>query len=266
MIRSEEATVMGINLRLIGRRGNKTCRLIVKDVGIPRFTGVKDKAAILINFGLAGDKRDEFLRRFPSAARIPTINKNCGYSKLSVINRAKSIDIPVPDSKLMLAKGDDIKDWIEKRFNSVGGKGIRTARSKGKMPDKYYQKFVKDRVYELRIHAFLWMEEKDYRVQKRVGDAKEIAWNFSQGGSFITVKNPVGYRVFRDAMEMSTKILKNLGMSFGAVDFIVTKGHEVLFLEVNSAPGVSGLSDEIYINAFKELKKLPLKSLKEYTR
>jgi hypothetical protein len=261
-----EIIVMGANLRVIGRKGNKTVRLIVKDVGIPRYTGGKDKAEVLINFGLAGDKRDTFLRRFPSATRIPTINKNCGYSKLSVINRAKGEGISVPDSKLALSRSDNQKDWIEKRFNSIGGKGIRVAKSKDKMGGRYYQRFVDDRQYELRIHAFLWLNEEDYRVQKRVGDAKEIAWNFSNGGTFITVRNPNKYKVFKEAMEASTKILKSLGMAFGAVDFIVTKDHKVLFLEVNSAPGVSGLSDEIYINAFKELKSLPLKKIKEYAR
>lgn len=253
------------NVRIIGRKGNKTVRVIVKDTGMPRYTGKKNDADILVNFGLAGTKRDTFLRHFPSAIRIPTINKHCGYSKLNVINRAERDGILVPDSKLSLSRADDKKDWIEKRFSSIGGKGICLARGKNTMAGKYYQRFIKDRLYELRVHAFLWLDENKYRVQKRVGDAKEIAWNFSKGGTFITIKNNQ-YKVFKEAMESSTKILNNLGMAFGAVDFVVTKDYKVLFLEVNSAPGVSGLSEEIYINAFKELKSLPLKTLRKYAR
>jgi glutathione synthase/RimK-type ligase-like ATP-grasp enzyme len=251
------------NIRIIGRKGNKTCRLIVKDAGIPRFTGGRNRADILVNFGLAGAKRDAFLKRFPSAGRIPTINKNCGYSKLNVVNRAKQEGIEVPDSKLTLSKSDKKGDWIEKKFSSVGGIGIRSAKNKAQMNGKYYQRFVTDRKYELRVHAFLWMDQ--YSVQKRVGDPKEITWNFKNGGTFITVKNP-NHGVFEKAIDTSTKILKDLGMAFGAVDFIVTKDHRLLFLEVNSAPGVSGLSDAIYIDAFKKLRDLSLTQLKELAR
>lgn len=254
------------NIRIIGRKGNKTCRIIVKEAGIPRYTGVKTGANILVNFGLAGKKQDAFFKRFPSARRIPTINRHCGYSKLNVVNRAKGEGIEVAESKLSLTRGDDKKDWLEKGFSSVGGKGIREARGKNRMATKYYQKFVDTRRYELRVHAFLWVGEEGYRVQKRVGDPKVITWNFSNGGTFITVNNPKGYRIFKDAMEASTKILKNLGMAFGAVDFIVTSDYKLIFLEVNAAPGVSGLSDAIYIDAFKKLKGLPFKELKEYTR
>ena len=254
------------NIRIIGRKGNKTCRLIVKDAGIPRYTGVKTGANILVNFGLAGKKQDAFFRRFPSAKRIPTINRHCGFSKLNVIKRAKKEGIKVPDSKLTLNHVEDKKDWIEKGFSSVGGRGIRTARGKNLMPNKYYQRFVNDRRYEMRVHAFLWVGVDGYRVQKRVGDPKVIAWNFSKGGTFITVNNPKGYKIFKQAMDASTKILENLGMAFGAVDFIVTSDYELIFLEVNAAPGVSGLSDIIYINAFKKLKRMPLKELKKYAR
>jgi len=251
-------------IRIIGKKGSKTCGLIVKETGIPRYTGKSNNVDLLINFGLAGAKRDSFLKRFPSARTIPTINKHVGYSKLNVINRAKQAGIEVPDSKLSLAGADKKSDWIEKKFSSVAGKGIRKAKGKNKMLGKYYQRFVDDRLYELRIHAFLWMDE--YRVQKRVGKADEIAWNFHNGGHFITIHNPKQYRVFEEAMEASNKILKMLGMAFGAVDFIVTKDYKLLFLEVNSAPGVSGLSDQIYIDAFKKLKSLPKKELYKYAR
>lgn len=253
-------------IRIIGRKGNKTCRVIVKDAGIPRFTGQKNNADFLINFGLAGDKQRNFFRRFPSAKRIPTINRHVGYSKLNVVNRAKQEGIAVPDSKLSLSVKDKKSDWIEKKFSSIGGKGIIEARSKRKMLGKYYQQFVKDRLYELRVHTFLWVGEDGYRVQKRRGDPEVIAWNFSQGGTFITVHNPKRYKVFQEAMEASTKVLKMLGMAFGAVDFIVTKDYKLLFLEVNAAPGVSGLSDGVYIDAFKKLKNLSKKELKQYAR
>lgn len=261
---AKNTTYTQANVRIIGKKGSKTCNLIVKEAGISRYTSKTNRANFLVNFGLAGNKQKQFLKRFPSARSIPTINKHVGYSKLNVVNRAKREGIEVPDSKLSLNKADKKSDWIEKGFNSVGGKGIREARGKHKMLGKYYQRFVEDRLYELRIHAFLWMDE--YRVQKRMGKASEIAWNFKNGGTFITVHNPKRYRVFEEAMEVSDKVLKMLGMSFGAVDFIVTKDYKLIFLEVNSAPGVSGLSDQIYIDAFKKLRTLSKKELKKYAR
>lgn len=261
---AKTTTYTRANIRIIGRKGSKTCKLIVQEAGIPRYTGKTNNADLLVNFGLAGNKQRQFLKRLSSARNIPTINKHVGYSKLNVINRAKSKGIEVPDSKLSLSKTDKKADWIEKGFSSVGGKGIRKARGKHKMPNKYYQRFVKDRLYELRIHAFLWMDK--YRVQKRIGKADEIAWNFSNGGTFITIHYPERYEVFEEAMENSSKILRMLGMAFGAVDFIVTKDYKLVFLEINSAPGVSGLSDQIYIDAFKKLKQLPLKQLRQYAK
>ena len=249
------------NIRIIGKKGSKTCKLIVQEAGILRYTGKSNRADFLVNFGLAGNKQTQFFRRFPSARNIPTINKHVGYSKLNVVNKAKHEGIEVSDSKLLLTKADKKSDWIEKRFNSIGGKGIQVAKGKHKMPNKYYQRFVSDRLYELRVHAFLWMN--DYRVQKRTGKASEIAWNFSNGGKFITIHSPKNYKIFEEAIENSSKVLKMLGMAFGAVDFIVTKDYKLVFLEVNSAPGVSGLSDQIYTDAFKKLKQLSHRQLRQ---
>lgn len=261
----EELTAMAkTNIRIIGKKGSKTCGIIVKEAGIPRYTGKKNKANVLVNFGLAGKRMENFLSRFPSAKQIPTINRYCGYSKLNVINRVKDKGVKVPESKLTLSGKDDKKEWIEKRFSSIGGKGIQLARNKKRMAKKYYQKFVSNRHYELRVHTFLWMD--DCRVQKRLGDPKEITWNYKTGGHFVTVYNPTSYQIFKEAIDASKAVLETLGMAFGAVDFIVDKDYNLYFLEVNSAPGVSGLSDQIYIDAFKKLKSLSLKEVLRYAR
>ena len=59
---------------------------------------------------------------------------------------AKQKDILVPDSKLSLSKSDNIKEWIEKRFSSEGGKGICFARGKSSLLGKYYQKFIGNKI------------------------------------------------------------------------------------------------------------------------
>jgi glutathione synthase/RimK-type ligase-like ATP-grasp enzyme len=197
-----------------------------------------------------------FFRKFPSARKIPIVNRSVGYSKYNVVTRARSKDILVPDTKLSLSRKDKVSNFIEKRTASIGGKGIIKARGKGSRAGKYYQEFIKRRRYELRVHAFLWMPQEEWRVQKRVGNPDEIAWNYKNGGHFISIHNPRQYKSFVHAEEISEKILKMLGMSFGAVDFLVDDRYEVYFLEVNSAPGFTDLSRPIYSTAFSKLKKM----------
>jgi len=253
-----------VKVKIMGKKGSKACKTIIEKTGIPRYTGSKYKTDVLINYGLAGERLRQYYIRFPSARKIPTINNNIGHSKLRVVNLAKNAGILVPDSKLALSKKDERGAWIEKRFSSQGGKGIRSARKKSAMKGKYYQRFIEDRLYELRVHAFKWLDLEDYRIQKRIGDKDEIAWNFSQGGRFITVNGHNSYGVFKSAKEISDKMLDILGMSFGAVDFIIDKDRRLYFIEVNSAPGFSGLSDSIYINAFKKLSEMPKNKVLSY--
>jgi len=248
-------------LCIIGRKSSKPLRIINRKAGIPIYIGRQSEATALVNYGLAGAQLDSFYCRKPSARGIPTINGNVGYSKLSVVNRAEREKIQAPESKLSLAHGDSIEDFIEKRTNSVGGIGIKKARGKGQLPGKYYQRFIKNRRYEIRVHAFKWMDINKWPVQKRVGPEDVIAWNYKQGGHFITVGKPGSYGVFIKAREISEKILNMLGMSFGAVDFVVDNGYNLWFLEVNSAPGFTDLSEPLYIEAFKKLNSMSKEGL-----
>jgi len=252
------------SLRIIGRRGSNARKSITTRTGIPLYKGNRRcHVDAIVNYGVAGKYMDSFLRLHPSAKRVPMLNRHIGLSKLHVVNRAKSAGINVPESKLCLTRRDSIEDFIEKRFSSIGGKWIRRALSKRKLPKGYYQRFIEDRLYELRVHTFLWTD--DWVVQKRVGPANQIAWNFSQGGSFITINNPDRYNAFRESKEISAEILRIVNMSFGAVDFVVDKDHKLWFLEINAAPGLAELSTPIYVDAFNKLKELPAKKILKYT-
>jgi glutathione synthase/RimK-type ligase-like ATP-grasp enzyme len=221
---------------------------------------------ILINYGLNKERLATFFKLYPSAIKIPVLNRYVGYSKFKVVQRAASQDVTVPETKLSLDRKDNKSDWIEKRVNSIGGKGICWARRKGQIPGKYYQQFIKNRIYEIRVHAFKWLPQDKWSVQKRYGGNDEIAWNYSNGGHFATVHNPGSYNVFREAWKVSDKILTMLGMNFGAIDFIVDNKYELYFIEINSAPGFTELSREIYVNAFDNLKNLSLKQVLKFSR
>jgi hypothetical protein len=254
-------------LYLVGKKGSRSCKEIREGANI---LGYFRKPSILpdaiVNYGLAGDRLDSFYKRFPSARKIPMINKNIGYSKLNVCLRADKKDIAVPESRATLTRKHNKADWIEKRVNSIGGIGICKARGTGAISGKYYQKFIDKRRYELRVHAFAWMPKSDWRVQKRLGKEDEIAWNYKNGGHFVTVHKPQAYETFIKAENISEKILDMLGMSFGAVDFLVDANHKVYFIEINSAPGFSELSKPIYVDAFTALKQLDKKAILKFTK
>lgn len=221
-----------------------------------RYRGGKKHQNVdfLINYGLAGLQKDRYYKLFPSARKIPTVNRNVGHSKFYAVNKACRAGIRAPKSVTSLSKKENPKDWVEKRVHSIGGKGIKQAKGRIKVKGKYYQKMIKDRVYELRVHAFLWMD--DWAVHKRLGEKNTIAWNFSNGGHFQTIHNTNSNKILREAKETSKKILNLFNMSFGAVDFIVSKSGGLYFIEVNSAPGFSGLSDSIYFKAFNTFANL----------
>lgn len=256
-----------VNIRLVGKKGSKACKEIRAGANI--FGYFKRPAVLpdaIVNYGLAGDRLDSFFRRFPSARKIPMLNRSIGHSKLSVCSRADKKGIPVPESRSTLTMKHDKKDWIEKRTNSIGGIGICKARGKGSIPGKYYQKFIDKRRYELRVHAFAWLDKEQWRVQKRYGAADEIAWNYKNGGHFVTVHRPRSYDTFIQAEDISEKIMSMLGMSFGAVDFLVDVNQKLYFIEINSAPGFSELSKPIYVDAFTKLKQLNKKALLKFAK
>jgi glutathione synthase/RimK-type ligase-like ATP-grasp enzyme len=250
-------------IRIIGKKGSLAVKGIIEGTGIQRYRGNKTGAVdAIINYGLAGDRLEHFFRLYPSARKVLMLNKGIGRAKFSAIQDAERHGIKVPKSRLTLPVGADVKGWIEKRQNSIGGIGIKQAsKNRTRIPGKYFQEFIKDRRYEIRVHAFSWT--KDWSVQKRRGSVDEIAWNFHNGGVFSAVRSPKSYKIFKDAIEISKKILEIRHMSFGAVDFIVDKDLNLYFIEINSAPGFQELSKNIYINAFKELKEMKSSDLRK---
>jgi glutathione synthase/RimK-type ligase-like ATP-grasp enzyme len=248
-------------VKTIGRLGSDAYREIREGAEIWKYKA--PPADVIMNYGMHGDRFREFLRKHPSAKNIPIINKYIGMSKYEAIKEAEKAGLLVPESKLSLSLKDDRGSWIEKRHQSSCGYGICMARSKDKIPGKYYQRFIKDRVYELRIAAFLWVPTAKWGVYKRHGDPDKVAWNFKQGGHFAFVHDKT-HPYFKKAMEASRVILEQLRMGFGAVDFIVDQARRIYFIEVNSAPGFTDFSRQTYIDAFVSLKNLPAKEAKKF--
>ncbi len=248
------------NVYIIGNRASKSCKAIADNTGMKRYTG--QRADAIVNYGLSGERLELFFKRYPLATKIPMLNRHVGRSKYSAIKDVEQ-EVDVPETRLSVPEAAKLSDWIEKRVHSSQGRGIIAARGRGKLVGKYYQKMIKDRKYELRVHAFSWVPKKDWAVHKRVGPPDQIAWNYHQGGHFQSVMSPNAHKIFTDAKDISEKILKLMGMSFGAVDLIVDNAMRIYFIEINSSPGFSALSEGIYFNAMAKLKSLPAVEVKK---
>lgn len=249
-------------LRMICRKGSQSCAEIVKGTGIKRYIGAKTDA--LINYGSSGQRLMNFYKRFPSAKRVPTINKFVGYSKYKVVQIAEKSNILIPESRLELGESTNLDQWIEKRFNSQSGYGICRARRRGRISGKYYQRFINDRISELRVHGFRWIAPEDWKVQRRHGEKGEIAWNFNKGGHFSSIRTPAAHRDCRKAINITETILELLNMAFGACDFVIGANGDVWFIEINSCPGFQELSKGLYIDAFDRLKDMSVRNVLEY--
>lgn len=248
-------------ISIIGRKGSKAVTQIVTNCPLTRYTS---KCSVVVNYGLAGKKLENFMRKHPSLKSKNIINKFIGKNKFDVLKDVAAKGIEVPDSVKILPKGAKMADFIVKKFHSQGGVGIEKAKTRSSLATKYYQKFISNRRYELRVHGFLWTPEDSWLVQKRLGDASAIAWNYHQGGRFQTIRNPEGYKIFREAKMITKRVLELRRMAFGAVDFIVTTDGQLLFIEINSAPGFTELSRPTYVNAFSELSGLSKSTLRKY--
>jgi hypothetical protein len=244
---------------LIKKPGSKAVRNIIENTPISLYKG--QQADVLVNYGLPARRLESFLRRNPKAQKIKILNRYTGRSKYLAVLDAQKEGILCPESKLSLDRKDKLGDWIEKRNHSIHGNGIVKARQKGRIVGKYYQKMVKDRAYEIRVHAFSWLPTSKWKVQKRVGPSDQIAWNFHQGGHFQSIHNPSGYKTYSEAIDISKKILRIRKMHFGAVDFIVDTSYRVYFIEINSCPGFTELSGPVYYNAIKALTEMSKKDL-----
>ena len=250
-----------MKISIIGRPKSKAINRIIKTTSIRRFS---TKCDVVINYGLAGKRLKTFNSIHQLIQNKPMINKYIGCTKYKAVIDAEKEEIIVPKTLLSLGNKYECSNFLIKKMHSQGGIGIAKAKTKRRLKNKYYQEFIQERVYELRVHAFSWLDKSEWCIQKRLGSNNVIAWNYHNGGTFQTIKHPDKYVLFNKAKDIAEKVLKIRNMSFGAVDFVVTSDRIILFLEINSAPGFTELSENTYTNAFNPLSMLSEQNILRY--
>lgn len=228
-----------MKVAIIGRGTYKS--RIANRLNVPFGNSYGLYADFVINYGLCGEK----FRRFfsdPNRNRNQKILNNISstnkFYALMAIASSEIGDVIVPESVRCRLADLPSGEWLFKPFYSLGGRNITLAHDYPEDVSGYFQRRILDRKYELRVHANAWARPDEFLQQKRTHTNPDtLAWNHHNGGSFITVKNPLSYAVFRKAASASYQILKALNYDFGAVDFIVGNDYTLYFLEVNAAPG-----------------------------
>jgi hypothetical protein len=254
------------NVKVFGRRGSDFRKHVNDWMGNHRIR----ESHMAVNYGLQGEDLIAYGLRNTAINNIPVLNHKQAGNKYEQISAVQGMDEVVPRScSLVLIGGaKPYEHCIAKPFYSLGGRDIfRVENLADVNPDTHYlQEEVTNRRYEMRVHAFAWIDEQQWLFQKRVHDDGDevLAWNHHNGGRFITIEDP--HDALHDRIRASVKvIMKRLGYQFGAVDFIIKnpgqRGEQLqhYFLEWNLAPGWTlDRTRDYYKDSFSALKEVQM--------
>jgi len=233
---------MANKVRVFGRHGSEYRKQISACLG-DHPTAVCNVA---VNYGLQGDKLFKFKKRNRKIFEMPVLNLMQYGNKFEQIKRAEYYHVLVPRSwQTVLNMGEVNVPTLIKPYYSLGGRDIHEYDAGAPLPATHYlqEKIVKRR-YEIRVHAFAWVDPEKWIFQKRVHEDGEdqIAWNHHNGGKFVTIKNP--HDPLHNRIRESVKVMmKALGYQFGGADFIIAnpgvRGEQLkhYFIEWNLAVG-----------------------------
>lgn len=215
----------------------------------PKGTG------IVINWGCAKSKPNSACKFINVPEKVAV-----AVNKLDCFKALKAAGVAVPEFSTNVA---DAKVWLENEYKvlarymlrSHSGQGIKVISEVEELPTdaplyvRYYRKN-----HEFRVHVVNG-EVIDY-VQKKKRDGADEMEGFNQ---YIRSYDN-GWVFCRDEIEHidavkqeAIKAVKALGLDFGAVDVIYTKGNKALVLEINTAPAMQGTTIEKYVEAFSNL-------------
>jgi len=254
---------------ILCKRGSQSAKNLSELCEVPRiYWNSKKKfpadVDLLINWGTFGEARRRIINRYPKVKTLTVLNDSYPGNKLKVIQELQEeTKVPIPITcKDIEQRHYTNTHWIYKPKHSAGGNGIfridHDTFPKCNWQLGYAQQEVRDRRYELRVSAFVWMSPASWGFWKKVcEDKNQLCWNHEQGGKFITVNDPLKHKLFQRCIEHSYKILDTLFLDFGAIDFIIDSQGNEYFMEVNTQPGFTAeYGGAVYSNAINALNGL----------
>ena len=191
----------------------------------------------------------------PPLTQVPMINSPEGVAlaanKLRFYRSMDAAGVRVPKWTTEFGEARTWENVVSRlTLTGYGGKGIVLGHDpRGKVFTKYVKK---DR--ELRVHVFdgnaCIVQEKrrkldvpDHLVNWRVR-------NHNNGFVYASeLAGAVNLSVYQDCI----KAVKSLGLTFGAVDIMITKSGKSFVLEVNTAPGLYGSTKYEYAKYLNQI-------------
>jgi len=172
--------------------------------------------------------------------------------KLKAFNAFKKHGVSAP---LYTTSKKEALEWCKKgtvlgrqllRGNS--GKGIFILNTENERVGKLYTLYVKKH-REFRVHVINGTVERIQEKLLRKGSPPSLIRSYDNGYVFCEPKCMPPDTVLSNAIAA----VKACGLDFGAVDVIYNDKQERAYvLEVNTAPGISTHTAEIYANAFRK--------------
>jgi len=178
--------------------------------------------------------------------------------KVSCLKILKGAGVPTPEFTTLQSvaeqwtrNGDMV--YCRTLTRASGGRGIIIATSPSSVrPAPLYTKRLNIKG-EYRVHVFNG-KVIDYQKKRRReeaienGDIEDNIRNLDAG--WVYCRNKLNR--IQDNEQIALDAVKNLGLNFGAVDIVRDVNHNSFVLEVNTAPGLEGLTLVNYANAIKE--------------
>lgn len=158
-----------------------------------------------------------------------------GNDKLIAYDYIETLGLNYPKVYSNLKEMDKNKKIIEKPKSGHGGINIRILENLDNLDfsKNVYQEYIEDYIGDIRFYI---INNKIEHAVIRIPKEKSIVSNFTKGGSVEIFKYS-----FKEE-EIINKILNNLNIDYGGIDFLLLKNGEILFNEFEDAVGSRMLS------------------------
>lgn len=171
--------------------------------------------------------------------RIRVFNKYrfavLGNDKLKAYDYIELINVNYPKVYRSLKEINREKKVIEKPKNGHGGNNIKIVEDFNNLDfnKNVYQDFIEDYIGDIRFYI---INNKIEHAVIRIPKRNSLVSNFTKGGSVEI------YNYSNEEKEIINKILKDIKIDFGGIDFLLLKNGEILFNEFEDAVGSRMLS------------------------
>lgn len=200
----------------------------------------KDINELEYNFKFAINRSRNFKATYKleeEGIRVYNNYKFCilGNDKLIAYDYVETLGIKYPNVYRSLDEMFERKKIIEKPKNGHGGSDIKIVEEFNSLDfsKNVYQEYIEDYIGDIRFYV---INNNIEHAVIRIPRVNSIISNFTKGGDARI------YNYSNKEEKIINKILENLNIDFGGIDFLLLKNGEILFNEFEDAVGSRMLS------------------------